>query len=136
MNREELISFAKRLQTNYGHTNQLPENFKDLLLEWKYSLEKKSAEVVNKNLTNHLEKSTFFPKLADLVKTDEEKETLEKSLIESQKYISMIEEEEKNIKPKSEEDLQKIKELKEKMNQLQRDGRKRYDERIAKLFEQ
>lgn len=135
MNRDELIQFANRLQTNYSYNNQLPNNFKDLMIEWKYSLEKRPAQLVNDNLTNHLEKSIYFPKLADLVKCDEEKEMLGKSIVESNIYISMLEEEENNIKPKSETELQKIKELKEKMNKLQRDGRKKYDERISRLFE-
>lgn len=104
-------------------------NLKMFLLDYDYHL-------VASNLKEHILKSSYLPKIADLVKRDEEKDFLEKSAIESKIYISMLEEEEKNIRPKSDEELQRIKEIKEKMKKLQRDGRKRYDERIARLFEQ
>lgn len=91
MNLDEFKAFGNRLLINYTD-NRRPENFKELMLEWKRILEKHDAELVNKNLDEHLEKSVYFPKLAELVKQPEKDKGFRHHIPNAEETLLYIEE--------------------------------------------
>lgn len=93
MNIEEMKALAGRLLVNYDK-HSLPENFKELMNEWKRILENYDAELINKNLDEHLISSSYFPKLNQLVKTNSQKSS---NILNPEQTRLMIAEKEKEI---------------------------------------